>query len=153
MRNLKISFLLAILTILFATFQSNAQAVHDEWIYDFNCEWNFFSNCLEEPVTGSFTYNVISHYDNDGNFTGWHFNVKGGKLTGCFTERKFNVIDSYNEHTKVNSNNDQYVYNLVNQFKLVGKKGEKYNIRLKAHVTINANGEVKVDYFDVVWCE
>ena len=153
MRKINFTIILILLTAFFAVSQSNAQAVHDKWIIPVTCDMGLWVWCLEEPVSGTIVYNVIDRYDKDGNYTGGHFNTKGGKLVGCNTGKVYKVMDSLNETVKFNKNNESQVMNLTSKFKIVAKKGEKYIVTFKGHLTITPNGEVKVDYYDVEWCD
>ncbi len=146
MKKLKISFFLIFVVAFFATSQANAQVVHDEWIFDVECDPTAW--CMPEPITGYIIYNVIYRYDKEGNNTGVHFNTKYGRLTGCETGMVYKVKDVSNEIYNVNKNNDQEVWNLSSKLVYVGKKGVKYFMTWKGHFSMDANGEIKVDYFE-----
>jgi hypothetical protein len=132
---------------------AQVEVVHDEWVYDLNCDQSFYKSCIGEFLNGYLVYNVITRYDEDDHIVGWHFNVKKGKVTGCETGREFIVVDYENDVYHFNPNNPNYAHNVLYNFQLIGKKGEKYKIRVKLHITVDANGEIKVYIRDWDWCE
>lgn len=153
MKKLKISFFLILVVAFFATSQSNAQVVHDQWIFDITCEDGLWVFCLEEPVTAYIVYNVHTKFDKDGNVKNWHCNIKGGKLIGCNTGTVYKSMNAGNEVIKVNKNNDQAGYHYVERLMFVGDKGKKYIMTWKFNFTVNANGEQVTAFAEVVDCD
>ncbi len=151
MRKLKSTIILTLFAALLAMSNINAQAVRYDNVMTFDCDPTIW--CIPEPGSGEIVYNELSRYDKDGNLTGWHYNLKGGKITGCETGIVYKLNSTGNSKVEIIKNNDQAVYVYSEKLKFTGPKGVKYVATWKAHRTINANGEVKVDYFEINWCE
>ena len=146
------SIILAIM--LFAGFsQINAQTIHEEWVYDVTCADGLWVWCLEEPVDGTVIYHVVNRFDKDGNVKGFHANVKGGKFVGCVSGTVYKTNGSWNETTMFNDNNGQQVWNYTDNTNFIGKKGQKFTVVFKGKLTVNANGEIKRDYYAEVMCD
>ena len=108
---------------------------------------------IQTYITLNIVFNQVVRLDKDGKWKGAHFNVKYGNVTGCNSGKVYKVIDTGNKTYSKNDNNYQIVTNTEEKFHLIGKKGEKYTITWRGHVTTNANGDTKVDYWEQVACE
>lgn len=151
MRKLKSTIILALLATLFAMSNINAQVHRIEVVITFECDPTIW--CIPEPGSGEVVYNEFYRYDKDGNLTGFHYNLKGGKIIGCETQTVYKVNSTANSNEKIIINKGQTVYIYTEKLMFTGPKGVKYLATWKAHRTVNANGEVKVDYYDINWCE
>ncbi|MDX2445071.1 MAG: hypothetical protein QNK30_14845 [Bacteroidales bacterium] len=153
MKKIKISLVVIFAACLFITSQSSAQVIHDEWVFDVECADGLWVFCLEEPVYGHVVYNVHSKFDKDGNPTNLHFNIKGGKLTGCETGKVYKVMNSGNEVIKINKKNPQEVYSYTEKLMYIADKGKKYIMTWKVYFRVNANGEIIKEYIEIVDCD
>ena len=154
MKKIKITVIVLFLSAFGTFIPCNAQAEHPELVFNIKCKYStVFSRCLNETVEGILIYNEIIRRDKNGKLRGRHYNIKGGQLTGCKSGKVFHVIDTGNRTYISNDNNDQYVYNMTTTLLLVGKKGENYRTTWKGHMTKNANGDLIVNYWEMVDCD
>ena len=151
MRKLKSTIILTLIATLFILSNTNAQAVRVEWVMTFECDPTIW--CIPEPGSGEVVYNEIYRLDKDGNLKGFHYNLMGGKIIGCETQTVYKVNSTANSNEKISRNNDNTVYIYTEKLMFTGPKGVKYFATWKAHTTVNAKGEVIVNYFDINWCD
>ncbi len=159
---------LATAALLLCTMQfSNAQTYQGE----FNATWDepVYAFCLDEYLTGSFTYHVTYHVNKKtGYIDRVHWNVKNSKLVGVDSGKEYRIIDTGANDSFRNlwdfwaavgiyspdllpPSNPQEGTLINSQFKWMSK-GIVYKGSIKIQIHTNAAGEVKAEVVKYDFC-
>jgi hypothetical protein len=138
---------LAILGILlgFTTGAVNAQTESTKIV---DMTWSVFIPCsgeFGELAVGTLNLHSTLHFNKDGVLTKSHNQPQGGELIGEITGTVFNPTGVTQSMMDVFTENGATTYTYINNFHMVGTGGVQLRIKVRYHVTINANGDVTAE--------
>lgn len=141
MRNFKFIPILLILFVAFVASNSFADKPTKE---SFVLHWpnaNFWNPCAGEVIAGDLDFRVIIHYDKNGDKVSEHWNVVNGVLVGQTSGDVYKPHGPNHwtfDHNPSKGANTSSSRMLIHS---VAPGGKQIKFFVKAHTTVNANGE------------
>ncbi len=150
MKRLKTIPFVLVLLFFFATLTSFADQKPAKLIFYETQNITLWSPCANEGageiLAGSVLVKIILHFDNDGMFTHSHAVPQEGVLIGQTTGDRYQANGNGGSNYDHNPSMGAYTTTLKNLLHFVGP-GTQVKAFSKSHITVNANGDVKV-FFD-----
>lgn len=131
--------------ILGFTAKINAQSISTR---DIGVPFSFYIDCIDEIATGTITLHTVVHFDNEGNWTSFHYQPQGGVLIGESSGTVYHAVGVNQSHWKSFTSNGSWTQTSINNFIAVGVGKDAVNWGGKAtyHATVAKDGNIIVEF-------